>query len=81
MQATFQAHVDAGVSKTVNLASDAPPDEVRRIFLDAHRLKLKGVTVYRYGSPAGQTLSLVDEERIPGLPRVRGVGNDPSGSS
>jgi ribonucleoside-diphosphate reductase alpha chain len=65
MQAAFQAHVDAGVSKTVNLPSAAPPDQVRQIFLEAYRLKLKGVTVYRYGSRPGQTLSLVDEERIP----------------
>lgn len=65
MQAAFQAHVDAGVSKTVNLRSGAPVEEVREVFLQAHRLKLKGVTVYRYGSRLGQTLSLVDEERVP----------------
>ncbi len=65
MQAVFQAHVDAGVSKTVNLPPGAPPEAVREIFRAAHRLKLKGVTVYRYGSRSGQTLSLVDEERIP----------------
>jgi ribonucleoside-diphosphate reductase alpha chain len=65
MQAAFQAHVDAGVSKTVNLPPDAPRELAREVFLEAHRLKLKGVTVYRYGSRRGQTLSLVDEERIP----------------
>jgi ribonucleoside-diphosphate reductase alpha chain len=65
MQAAFQKHVDAGVSKTVNLPSEATRDVVREIFLEAHRLKLKGVTVYRYGSRRGQTLSLVDEERVP----------------
>lgn len=65
MQAAFQKHVDAGVSKTVNLPSDAPVDTVREVFIQAHRLRLKGVTVYRYGSRQGQTLSLVDEERIP----------------
>jgi ribonucleoside-diphosphate reductase alpha chain len=65
MQAAFQAHVDAAVSKTVNLPADAPRDEVRDVYLGARRLKLKGVTVYRYGSRAGQTLSLVHEERVP----------------
>jgi ribonucleoside-diphosphate reductase alpha chain len=54
MQAAFQAHVDAAVSKTVNLAPEAPPTAARQ-------LHLKGVTVYRYGSRPGQTLSLVDE--------------------
>jgi ribonucleoside-diphosphate reductase alpha chain len=65
MQAVFQAHVDAAVSKTVNLAADAPVEAAREVFLEARRLRLKGVTVYRYGSRSGQTLSLVEEERIP----------------
>lgn len=65
MQAAFQAHVDAGVSKTVNLPPDAPPEAVREVFLEAHRLNLKGVTVYRYGSRPGQTLSLVEDENVP----------------
>jgi ribonucleoside-diphosphate reductase alpha chain len=61
MQAAFQQHVDAAVSKTVNLPADSPPDTVREVFLRAHDLRLKGVTVYRYGSRPGQTLSIVDE--------------------
>jgi ribonucleoside-diphosphate reductase alpha chain len=65
MQAAFQAHVDAGVSKTVNLPADAPVSAVREVFEQARALKLKGVTIYRYGSRAQQTLSLVHEERIP----------------
>jgi ribonucleoside-diphosphate reductase alpha chain len=65
MQAAFQAHVDAGVSKTVNLPHDAPPEAVRRVFLLARRLRLKGITVYRYGSRPGQTLSLIDEGTRP----------------
>jgi ribonucleoside-diphosphate reductase alpha chain len=65
MQAAFQAHIDAAVSKTVNLASDAPVSEVRAVFLAARRFGLKGVTVYRYGSRAKQTLSFVHEERTP----------------
>jgi ribonucleoside-diphosphate reductase alpha chain len=61
MQAAFQAHVDAAVSKTVNLAPAAPPAAVREVYRLARQLHLKGVTVYRYGSRPGQTLSLVDE--------------------
>lgn len=60
MQAAFQDHVDAGVSKTVNLPEDAGADSVREIFLLARRLRLKGITVYRYGSKAGQALSMVE---------------------
>jgi ribonucleoside-diphosphate reductase alpha chain len=58
MQAVFQAHVDAGVSKTVNLRPDATVDDVLDVFLLARKLRLKGITVYRYGSHADQVLSL-----------------------
>jgi len=56
MQATFQRHVDNAVSKTVNLPHDASLDDVRTVFQTAHRLKCKGITVYRYGSRAEQVL-------------------------
>jgi ribonucleoside-diphosphate reductase alpha chain len=62
MQAAFQDHVDAGVSKTVNLPADAPASSVREVFSLARRLRLKGITVYRDGSRIGQTLSLFDEQ-------------------
>jgi ribonucleoside-diphosphate reductase alpha chain len=62
MQAAFQAHVDAAVSKTVNLPPDAPVNAVRDVFTLARKLRLKGITVYRYGSRTDQTLSLIDEE-------------------
>ena len=65
MQAAFQKHVDAAVSKTVNLPPDAPPSGVKEIFMLAHDLHLKGITVYRYGCRPGQTLSLIDEEARP----------------
>jgi len=63
MQAAFQRHVDAAVSKTVNLPADATPDTVREVFELARASCLKGITVYRYGSRPGQTLSLVHDMR------------------
>ncbi|HEY7322045.1 MAG TPA: adenosylcobalamin-dependent ribonucleoside-diphosphate reductase [Candidatus Binatia bacterium] len=62
MQAAFQAHIDAAVSKTVNLPEDATLDAVRDVFALARRLRLKGITVYRYGSRSGQTLSFIDDK-------------------
>ena len=56
-QAAFQHYTDNSVSKTVNLPADAGIDAVREIYLTAHRLKCKGITVYRYGSREEQVLS------------------------
>jgi ribonucleoside-diphosphate reductase alpha chain len=61
MQAVFQRHTDAAVSKTVNLPEDASPDAVRELFLSAWRAGVKGITVYRYGSRPGQVLSVVSD--------------------
>lgn len=65
VQAAFQTHVDAAVSKTVNLPPDATASEVRDVFTLARSLHLKGITIYRYGSRPGQTLSLIAEEARP----------------
>jgi len=58
MQAAFQKWVDNSVSKTVNFPKDAAPEDIKKVFLLAHRLKCKGITVYRYGSRDEQVLSL-----------------------
>ncbi|HWP58635.1 MAG TPA: adenosylcobalamin-dependent ribonucleoside-diphosphate reductase [Candidatus Acidoferrales bacterium] len=65
MQAAFQAHVDAAVSKTVNLPANASARTVREVFSLARQLRLKGVTVYRYGSRPGQTLELISTGMYP----------------
>jgi ribonucleoside-diphosphate reductase alpha chain len=50
------------VSKTVNLPEDAKAEAVSAVFQLARQLHLKGITVYRYGSRLGQTLSLPDAD-------------------
>ena len=55
--ASAQRYTDNGVSKTVNLPADASYEDIRRIFMHAHRAGCKGITVYRDGSRDGQVLN------------------------
>lgn len=60
MQSIFQKHCDNAVSKTINLPANATPDDIKKAYLLAFKLKCKGITVYRYGSKKDQVLVLGD---------------------
>jgi ribonucleoside-diphosphate reductase alpha chain len=68
IQAAFQKYTDNSVSKTVNLPAQASPEDVKKIYLAAHKLKCKGITIYRYGTKKEQVLSFSEQEgRTPKL--------------
>jgi len=59
MQAAFQAHCDAAVSKTINMPADAPVAAVDKAYKMAYRLGCKGITVYRRGTRKQEPMTLL----------------------
>jgi ribonucleoside-diphosphate reductase alpha chain len=62
MVAAVQPFISSGISKTVNLPASASVEDVEKIFLEAWKLGLKSVTVYRDQSKVVQPLNLARAE-------------------
>lgn len=82
MQSVFQKYTDNAISKTVNLPSEATPEDITAIYMMAYEEGLKGITVYRGGSRRLQPLStngtglqlMCKRLRLQGESRVRNAG-------
>jgi ribonucleoside-diphosphate reductase alpha chain len=58
VQAVFQKFTDSAVSKTVNFAHDAKPEDVAKVYMLAYQEGLKGITIYRDRSRDSQVLTV-----------------------
>jgi ribonucleoside-diphosphate reductase alpha chain len=56
MQAAFQRHIENAVSKTANLPRTATRRDIQSVFLLAHELGCKGITVFRDDCKGEQVL-------------------------
>lgn len=58
-QATVQKYIDSCISKTINLPSDATPEDFSQTALD-YAGYIKGLTVYRAGAKDGEPLQAIE---------------------
>jgi ribonucleoside-diphosphate reductase alpha chain len=58
MVAAVAPYVDAAISKTVNVPVETPIEDTASLYLQAWRLGLKGITIYRPNDITGSVLSV-----------------------
>src|SRR5262249_17384664 len=63
MMAAAQPFLSGAISKTVNLPNDATIDDVREIYEEGWKLRLKAVALYRDGCKTSQPLSTSSKEK------------------
>jgi ribonucleoside-diphosphate reductase alpha chain len=70
IQAQFQKYIESGISKTINLLNDATEEDIKNVFMLAHKTGCKSISVYRDGSRKvqiierdGQVARIVEETK------------------
>jgi ribonucleoside-diphosphate reductase alpha chain len=53
--------IDSAISKTVNVPADYPFEDFQKVYMDAWKMGLKGITTYRPNDMIGSVLSSADE--------------------
>ncbi len=57
MMSAVQPFLSGAISKTVNMPNDATPEDIEQVYMEAWRLGLKAIAIYRDGSKRTQPLS------------------------
>ena len=65
MMAAIQPFLSGAISKTVNLPAEVTVEDIRDLYVDAWKLGLKALAIYRDGSKASQPLASKAQERTP----------------
>ncbi len=62
MMAAVQPFISGAISKTVNMPNDVTVDDVMQLYIDAWKMGLKAIAIYRDGSKGTQPLSTSIED-------------------
>ena len=62
MMAAVQPFISGAISKTVNLPNDATVDDITQVYVEAWKLGVKCLAVYRDGSKSSQPLSSANQQ-------------------
>lgn len=64
MMAAVQPFLSGAISKTVNMPAEATVEDVEQLHLDAWKMGLKAVAIYRDNSKVAQPLSMAKKEAV-----------------
>ena len=64
MMAAAQPFISGAISKTVNVPTDASPEDIASTYLEAWKLGIKAVAIYRDGSKRTQPLNTASEKAM-----------------
>jgi ribonucleoside-diphosphate reductase alpha chain len=77
MMAAVQPFISGAISKTINMPTDASVDDIANAYIEAWKMGVKAVAIYRDGSKQNQVLTTKqDDAKIPALAAAAEVQDD-----